>query len=244
MLAAGLYQKAGENSQTPRHLFAIIAFPFPFATAMLPMQCTLCAATASRRALCDDCRADLELLRLHDPCHRCGLPQAAPLCSRCAQQPPAIDRTFVRYKYQPPLDALISQFKYGGQWQLAATLALLMPLPPPADMALALPLHPAREAARGFNQARELAKKIRLRPLEGVLVRRVNTAPQTELAARAARQKNMRDAFAADGAVHGKAVLLVDDVMTSGATLNEAARALKKAGAQTISALVLARALI
>lgn len=150
----------------------------------------------------------------------------------------------MRYTYQMPLDALVRRYKYGGQWQLAATLAKLLPPPPPADVVLPVPLHPQRERWRGFNQARELAKRAYLHPREGFLTRIVNTPPQAELSGKSARQRNIRGAFQASAAVRGLSVLLVDDVMTSGATIWEAARTLKKAGAKSVKALLLARTVL
>ena len=118
-----------------------------------------------------------------------------------------------------------------------------MPPVPDAEVVLPVPLHPLRERWRGFNQSRELAKKAGLNPVERVLTRIVNTTPQTTLAGgSAARRQNIRGAFAATAAVRGLSVLLVDDVMTSGATLFEAARTLKNAGAKTVTGLLVARA--
>ena len=207
------------------------------------LQCLLCAAAADTPALCAPCRADLEYLHLLDPCECCGQPQSAPRCTTCAKTP-LLDAVRVTYKYQPPLDALVLRYKYGGQWQLASTLAQLMPPPPAHDVALPVPLHPKREQWRGFNQARELAKRAHLHPQENMLTRITNTTPQAELSDKRARQQNIRGAFQAAAAVRGLSVLLVDDVMTSGATIWEAARTLRKAGAKSVSALLLARTVL
>lgn len=221
------------------------------------LRCMLCSGAAALPALCHPCRADIELLKITAPCPRCGMPRQIQnemqndadgadsiLCPDCIKNPPPLERLFVQYKYQPPLDALVLRCKYGGQWQLSSTLAALMPAPPPADVALPVPLHPARERWRGFNQSRELAKRAGLRPQEGWLTRVVNTTPQVELSGVGARRKNIEGAFAASDAVRGASVLLVDDVMTSGATLWEAARTLKRAGAAGVSALLVARAVV
>ncbi|MCH9757655.1 MAG: ComF family protein [Proteobacteria bacterium] len=210
---------------------------------MLPLQCMLCTAATTNKALCLPCRDDLDLLKLHTPCPRCGMPQTdAAICSECTRHPPPWQRLFVRYQYQAPLTMLVLQYKFGKRWQLATTLAELMPTAPAADVVLPIPLHSARQHWRGFNQAHELARKMQLRPATGLLTRIVNTPPQTTLPDKAARRKNIRGAFVADSAVQDLSVLLVDDVMTSGATLFEAARTLKKAGCKTVNVLILARA--
>ena len=210
---------------------------------MLPLQCTLCHAAADRLALCAGCRADIERLRLANPCELCGQADAAPVCSSCSKKPPPLHRLIVGYTYRPPLDTLIVKFKYSGHWWLSKTLAQLTTAPPQVDYAVPIPLHYSRQRQRGFNQAHELAKKMQLPLTAGLLTRTVNTVPQATLAA-AERQRNMRGAFQAAAAVKHKSVLLVDDVMTTGATLYEAARTLKKAGAEKVDALLIARAVL
>ena len=116
---------------------------------------------------------------------------------------------------------------------------------PAADMMIPVPLFFAREQWRGFNQARELARAIPkpAPPLHNELLSRVvNTLPQSRMPDIAARRRNIRGAFLASPAVRGKTLLLVDDVMSSGVTMNEAARALKQAGAAAVFNLVVARA--
>jgi len=164
------------------------------------------------------------------------------VCGDCLTQPPAFDAVIAAFAYTPPLDLLVKQFKYGGGWQLAKIMARLMPPPPAADLVLPVPLHWQRERERGFNQARELAKRVRLHHRDDILQRIGETAPQASLPDRTARRKNVKGVFQVDGDVRGLSVLLVDDVMTSGATINEAAKVLKTAGASTVSALVFARA--
>ena len=210
---------------------------------MLPFKCVLCFSKETVNAVCPPCLADLRRLRIINSCRRCALPHAAPICGGCLSQPPAFDAITAPFIYAPPLDALVKHFKYGDGWQLAKLMAQLLPPPPAADMVLPVPLHWRRERERGFNQARELAKRAHLRHHDGVLWRIVETMPQASLPDRRARHNNVKGVFRVDGDVRGLSLLLVDDVMTSGATINEAAKVLKAAGANTVSALVFARAI-
>ena len=166
------------------------------------------------------------------------------LCGTCIKKPPFFDRTVTAQIYKPPLSFLIRRYKYGDGWQLSSLLAKFLPPPPPTDSVLAVPLHPARERWRGFNQSRELAREIfGPSPANDKRILRVaNTAPQTNQPNTAARKKNVRGAFQASDKLNGLSVLVVDDVMSSGATLNEIAKTLKKAGVKTVTNFIVARA--
>ena len=158
------------------------------------------------------------------------------------------------YAYEGPAKGMVTALKYSGRRRMAATMARLAwkdggpAMDAVAGLAcvVAVPLHRARMAARGYNQSAELAREIGalagLAFAEGVLERVRDTRPQVGLK-RAERRDNVRDAFAVarGGEVAGKAVLLVDDVMTTGATLEEGARALRTAGAEEVRALCFAR---
>lgn len=216
---------------------------------LLEQDCLLCAATSADCVLCGACAADLP--RLTEPCcPRCALP--TPLgetCGRCLSRPPHFDGTLAAYRYDFPLDKLVQSFKYGhrlalgtyfGQ-QLAELSANTI-----ADVIVPMPLHHERLRERGFNQALELA-----RPVSAALnlpidmkscARTRNTPAQADLAWRD-RVKNIRGAFHCSSDYTGKRVILVDDVMTSGASLDECARTLKLHGAAEITLLVVARAL-
>ena len=147
-------------------------------------------------------------------------------------------RVCAAFTYAYPVDALIQALKYGGQLALAGWFAhkLQQRIGDAAgvDLIVPLPLHPARLAERGFNQAAEIAKA--LSRLSGIamdagLARRVrNTAPQTDLPWRE-REANMRQAFSCEHDLAGLSIAVIDNVMTTGATLNEFARTLKKSGA-------------
>ena len=206
------------------------------------------------QALCSDCVA-----RFAPPlarCRRCGLRMAVavPMCGTCLAEAPPFDACSVGCDYAFPRDRLIADFKFNGRVELAAPLAqrLLDAVPrdgaPPPAWVLPVPLAPQRLAERGYNLAWELARRVaralgcradaqRLdRPLAG--------AHQAELAL-AQRLSNLRGAFVPNASrrlsLQGLHVAVVDDVMTIGATLREAAAALRRAGAARVDAWVLAR---
>ncbi|MGE5470331.1 MAG: ComF family protein [Bacteroidota bacterium] len=217
--------------------------------ALLPGSCLLCGGDAGRQPLCPACAADLPALPAA-LCPQCGEPTSrGERCGRCLKTPPYFAATFALYRYDFPADRLIQALKYGHQlalagWigqQLAARLASRR-----FDGIIPLPLHPTRLGERGFNQsveiARSLAKVLHTTMQIDCLVRTRATPPQAELALKE-RARNVRGAFACLGDIDGLNLLLVDDVMTSGATLNEAARILRLHGAARVEVAVAARAL-
>jgi len=173
---------------------------------------------------------------------------ASAVCGTCLKAPPAFDATIAVMQYQYPLNVLLHAYKYGEQLPLATLLGGLLAdkvahVTTP-DILLAMPLHPERLKERGFNQAVELARVIARRKQVSLALdvcRRVRvTLPQGGLPL-AERTKNLRAAFACDADVSGKRIAIVDDVMTSGASLNELAKTLKKSGAVEVSCWVVAR---
>jgi ComF family protein len=174
-------------------------------------------------------------------------------CGACVREPPPLDRCVAAVAYEFPWSRLLVRFKFHGQPGWARSLALLMrsapwaePVLEAADVVLPMPLSPARLRERGFNQALELARQLAPGKTDaGLLLRIRHTAPQPSLH-RAERLRNVQHAFAVEplrsGEPAGKRLLLVDDVMTSGASLHAAAQTLRQAGASQVSALVLARA--
>jgi ComF family protein len=217
--------------------------------ALLTQDCLLCAAASASDILCDACAADLP--RLPQPsCPRCALPTAhGEICGRCLAKPPHYDATLAAYRYDFPLDKLVQSFKYGHRLalgayfgrQLAALAGKVV-----ADVIVPLPLHPARLRERGFNQALELAYPLgraRQLPIATTTCRRTRNTPAQAALAWRERSRNIRGAFHCSADFTGQRVLLLDDVMTTGASLDECARTLKLHGAAAVSVLVVARAL-
>ena len=176
------------------------------------------------------------------------------VCGRCLAHPPPWTLTISALVYAFPVDRLLQQLKYGGRLALAdwaggtlaaavdASLARRLPIETP-DRIVALPLSATRQRERGFNQAREIAARIaraHALPLAEALTRVAGGPPQAALSW-VERAANVRGAFAAQGDVRGARIALVDDVMTTGATLAEATRTLVSAGAARVECWVVAR---
>jgi ComF family protein len=216
--------------------------------ALYPTCCLLCGQAGGVRDLCDGCAADLPYDA--SACPLCALPApGAGPCGRCLARPPAWDAAFALLRYAYPADVLLKRFKYGRQLAAGRVLGELMAgrlaaRPRPA-LIVPVPLHPARERERGFNQARELARPIAraLRiPLDpGACVRTRATPPQSGLDARA-RRRNVRGAFALRRPLGAGHIAIVDDVLTTGATAAALASVLRRAGARRIELWCAARA--
>lgn len=217
---------------------------------LLPWRCLLCEGAGMDGVdLCADCAA--EWPRNRTCCARCALPLPAPaaLCGECLRRAPPWDAAWAPFRYGWPLDRLEARFKFGRDLAAGRALATLwqrepMPLAKPG-LLLAVPLHRARLRQRGYNQALELARPLARHlavPLRhDVLLRRRGTVAQTELDA-AARRRNVRGAFALrPGMALPGHVAILDDVMTTGATLAECTRVLKRAGVQRVDVWALAR---
>lgn len=180
----------------------------------------------------------------------CALPSPhGAVCGACLVHRPAFDRTVALYRYAFPADRLVQSLKYGSRlpaarW-FAEALAARVGVPPRVDLIVPVPLAAARLRERGFNQSVEIAR--RLAPLVGVpisldaIARVRSTVTQTALPV-GDRARNVRGAFAASVAVLGARIAVVDDVMTTGATLAEIARVAKRAGAVSVENWVVARA--
>jgi ComF family protein len=214
-----------------------------------PGQCEICRRW-TRGRLCDACAPAAAATR----CEGCGLRlhAAALRCGTCLAHPLPLARCRCAVDYAEPWDRLVVRFKYRGDAGLAGTLARRLADAVPAaeaaavDWVLPMPLAPRRLAERGYNQAWELARRLaRLhrRPASARLLQRwLEAAPQAGLD-RAARRRNLQGAFAVPqpAALAGRHVALVDDVLTTGATVAEAAQTLLGAGAASVQAWVLAR---
>ncbi|WP_303785659.1 ComF family protein [Azovibrio restrictus] len=220
-------------------------------TALLPSSCLLCGAASGPLPLCQGCAADLPALP--DPhCPLClDRTTHGERCGACQMRPPHFDRVIALHAYAFPVDQLVHQLKYAARLSLArywgaALGEKLAGETNPASHVMALPLHPGRLAERGYNQsleiARQLARRLDIRLDGHSLVKTQATRPQAELPLKE-RQHNLRGVFACVTDLQGAQVLLVDDVLTTGATLDEAARVLKLHGAAQVSACVVARTL-
>lgn len=216
-----------------------------------PHRCLLCGRPGDAADLCPACYADLPWLR--HACLHCGapLPETALSCGECMQEPPPWDASIIPLRYQAPLDGLILSLKFERRLAVAPLLGSLMaravlvrgePLP---DALLPVPMHPRRLRERGFNQAqelaRELAAQLHLPILNGVVKRARNTVMQSRLDGKA-RRSNLRDAFALTGVELPGRVAIIDDVVTTGTTVAELAKALRQGGVQRIEVWACAKA--
>lgn len=199
-------------------------------------------------AWCEPCGAALPYLpEAH--CPVCALPTpAGAVCGRCLKKHPQFDRTVAVFAYKFPLDKLVQAFKFDEQLHLAASLAdtLAERITTRPDCIVPMPLHAARLKQRGHNQSLELARRVARKlgiPLLAHACRRVRDTPPQSALKWKEREKNLRRAFHCGEGVTGKHVAIMDDVMTSGASLNELALALRRKGAREISAWVVARTL-
>ena len=214
----------------------------------LPRHCVLCDAPIRHERICTGCTAELPRLP-PGRCTVCAVPLASgTVCGACLREPPAFERVWAALAYDFPVDALIHAFKYGRRLALAPVLGEVLAAcaAPEADVLMPMPLAPQRLYERGFNQALEIARVLSRRhrlPLDATGCRKViETAPQACLPWKE-RAKNVRRAFVCDAPVTGLRVAVVDDVLTTGATLNELTRVLRKAGAASVTGWVVARAL-
>ncbi len=217
----------------------------------LPSQCAACHAWPAR-TLCDACVA-----RFAQPAARCRtcalrVPAGVTQCGACLRHPPPLDSCLAACDYAWPWTDCIARFKFQGEAGWAAPLATLMRATPwaepaleAADWVLPMPLHVQRLRERGFNQALELARRLAPGRCDPALLLRLRDTPSQAGLPRAQRLRNLRGAFALEplrrAEFDGRRVLLVDDVMTTGASLAAAAQVLREAGARHVDALVLAR---
>jgi ComF family protein len=211
--------------------------------------CYLCRGD-SQGVLCAPCSADLPFLP-RPRCPRCALPTyEAAICGRCLSGQPAYDATIAVFAYAFPADVLVQGLKFRSELSLAPLLAAALlkevtTVPSHrVDVIVPVPLHDVRLGERGYNQSMEIARSIAAplgTPLASDICTRVrNTAAQLGLPFKA-RSENVKNAFSCRRDLEGASVAVVDDVMTTGATLSELAATLKKFGAGRVVNWVVAR---
>jgi ComF family protein len=213
--------------------------------------CILCAASDGETI--GLCKACYQALPWHTArhCPQCALVTDGQVCGNCLNAAPDFERTTALLTYDYPLDALLQQYKYHGLLHLAEVFAELFYTRLAAkttsvDLIMPMPMHAQRLRERGFNQALELARslsKYASLPLDYQSCQRVKlTPPQASLPLKE-RVKNVRDVFACNSNFEGLRVAIVDDVMTTGASMNALAKTLKRAGAARVECWVIARTL-
>lgn len=205
--------------------------------------------------LCDECRD--QLTPVHDfggeRCPHCGRPgKWDRLCKTCRAWPAGmIELARFAYVYRRPVDRMIRRMKYDSVYRLCDWMGvqianmLLYEVFPEADLVVPVPMHRRRKRVRGFNHSELIARSVAAQvglPMADALTRVRNTRQQARLSF-SERRRNMEDAFAANADLSGKRVLLIDDVLTSGATAIGCARALRAAGAKQVFLATLAGAL-
>jgi ComF family protein len=214
---------------------------------ILPIPCRLCGALCQHHALCDACIRDLPLLG--PACPRCAMPTtASQLCGQCLNKPPQQDFSFSLFSYQDPIKQLVADFKYHDKLYLAQLFADLMAkqlnhqcLP---QLLIPIPLHSIRLRQRGYNQSLELAKALSkhlIIPVSNQFITKTkNTAPQASLPFKQ-RKNNIQHAFSLANKNIPSHIALIDDVLTTGHTVNAAAKTLRQRGVKTIEVWTIAR---
>lgn len=211
--------------------------------------CLLCDEPGGTIAnLCDACARELPIIP--EPCVTCGASAVrhAKLCRACATRHPPVDSTVCALAYAQPVDYLVGRLKFHRDLRVVPTLAGLLLRAAAgktgADWLAPVPITPARLRTRGFNQALEIARvlsrRIEVRITRVVHRRRGAETPQSSLPDTAARRTNVAGAFEVRTTIGGH-VVIIDDVVTTGATVNELARCLKRAGARRVDVWAIAR---
>lgn len=203
--------------------------------------------------MCVLCRQDLPYLA--NTCASCSLPLPETVngrCGRCQKDPPHYDRTFALFDYATPIDKLVQRLKFSSKLVIARTLGELfaeaitsnnVPVP---ECIIPVPLHPKRLRKRGFNQAMELVRPVATTlglTIDNFSCKKIlDTTPQSTLPAKQ-RRSNILHAFSVDSSIKWKRVVIFDDVMTTGQTVNTLAKALKDNGVEDVSIWCIARAI-
>ncbi len=222
-------------------------------TLIFKQNCLLCASPqASNHVVCKACLNELPW-HPNTSCPQCGLASSGTVCGSCLNSPPDFDATISVFLYAYPIDAMMLRYKYGNMLNLGDTFGEFLTEKVALeniDIIIPMPMHPQRLKERGFNQALEIAKVLTKNAREKLdyksVERQTLTPPQASLPLKA-RVKNIKGAFKVNtdklDKLQGKRIAVVDDVMTTGASLNELAKTLKKAGASHVECWVIARTL-
>jgi ComF family protein len=228
-----------------------------FLNFCFPGQCACCGQTFDTGAMfCTDCESEMETLTSAPSCRRCAMPSVTPgaPCPHCQGKGLSpFDRVIGLGVFQNPIKNAIHHAKYSHRWYVAETLAErlferpdVQHLLQSSDCLVPVPLYRRKQIDRGYNQSEVIAQRIaalaKHKPVIRAAVRVRNTQSQTIAHSRAARVENVKDAFelTKPRAIAGKRVVVIDDVMTTGATIVSLARTLKAARPAQLSALVLA----
>lgn len=221
--------------------------------AIFKQRCALCCSyQGTELGICQPCLLDLPWHQATQ-CPQCALLSDGRTCGNCLAAPPSFDATYSIFTYEFPLDKLLQQYKYRETLQLSHTFAELLEQKLELsqdnrniDLVIPMPMHDKRLQERGFNQALEIARLLCQRtglPLDYNICKRVKlTPPQAGLPLKE-RAKNIRGVFSCNKNLQGMNIALVDDVMTTGASLDELAKTLKQAGAAHVECWVVARTL-
>jgi ComF family protein len=215
-------------------------------TRLLGTPCAVCSLAPG--PLCAACEADF-FPRQRARCPICAIALDVPRmrCGRCAASPPCFEGATALADYRPPVAGMVAALKFRAHLELATLFGVMLAerQPPAAgDLVIPVPLAFERLSERGFNQSLQIARAYGRRSgarVDADAVRRIRHAPPQQTLALDARRRNIRGAFAANRDLAGRTVLVVDDVMTSGSTMDELARVLLAAGAARVHALVVAR---
>jgi ComF family protein len=253
---SNLTRRSDENPDMPKQRLAPMLWQAAL-DLLLPLRCPACdvvdRSQPGRLGFCELCWHSVE--PVFEPCQRCGVPEATPLCGRCREALPGFDSARAPLLYGGQLAVAIQRAKYNDQSQLCSVLGrslrrvLAGGLAERVDLALPVPLHRRQLTRRGFNQAallcRSAVKSTMLRARYDLLLRCRET-PRQAGSSLARRRENVAGAFSVDprgrSSIAGRRVLLVDDVLTTGATAAACTRALYDAGAAEVHVLTLARA--
>lgn len=232
-----------------------------FISNSFPSQCLLCSCTLKSSMLCHSCQYDLPHVYGQNICQQCGIrnDSLSNFCGHCLNHPPSFSRSFIPFAYAYPLDNLIHKFKYRRHLTSGKLLSQLLAdylkhyaqehddwqAP---DVIIPAPMHWLRRWQRGFNQAevvgQHIARELEV-PLATGIIERIHKTPAQKELTRSERQKNLRKAFRISDKyrekIIGKRIAIIDDVVTTTATVRELSKLLMNAGARDVQVWALAR---